>query len=137
MRRKPMEPKGSRELYRVSELARRTGVSVRALHHYDAIGLLSPARRTAAGHRLYGERDVQRLLHIRALAQLGFSLDEVRACLERPDLALPRVLELHLARLTTHIAESQRLCQRLASLLAGLRADETSVGDLLATIEAM
>ncbi|HSL84954.1 MAG TPA: MerR family DNA-binding transcriptional regulator, partial [Thermoanaerobaculia bacterium] len=53
------------ELLRVGELARRTGLTVRTLHHYDEIGLLRPARRSAtvsgAGYRLYGPAEVERL----------------------------------------------------------------------------
>src|SRR6266545_8217833 len=49
---------------RIGELAGRTGLTVRALHHYDRIGLLSPSRRTEAGYRLYGEADVRRLYAI-------------------------------------------------------------------------
>jgi MerR family transcriptional regulator, thiopeptide resistance regulator len=47
--------------WKVGELAKRTGVSVRALHHYDEIGLLSPSLRSASGYRLYTEADVIRL----------------------------------------------------------------------------
>jgi DNA-binding transcriptional MerR regulator len=46
---------------KVGELARRTGLTVRTLHHYDEIGLLSPSARTESGHRLYGQADVLRL----------------------------------------------------------------------------
>jgi DNA-binding transcriptional MerR regulator len=52
--------------WKVGELAKRTGVSVRALHHYDEIGLLSPSHRSEAGYRLYTEIDVARLQQIRS-----------------------------------------------------------------------
>ena len=48
-------------LWRVGQLSRRTGLSVRTLHHYDDLGLLTPAQRSDAGYRLYGEGDVARL----------------------------------------------------------------------------
>ena len=57
--------------WRVGELARRTGLSVRALHHYDAIGLLEPSLRTEAGHRLYAGEDVSRLQQIQSLQNRG------------------------------------------------------------------
>jgi DNA-binding transcriptional MerR regulator len=60
--------------WRVGELAAAAGVTVRALHHYDGIGLLVPAERTAPGHRLYGEGDVRRLYRIVALRDLGLGL---------------------------------------------------------------
>lgn len=53
--------------WQVGTLAQATGLTVRALHHYDHIGLLSPSRRTAAGHRLYTADDVARLYRIRLL----------------------------------------------------------------------
>ena len=52
------------ELLRVGQLAKRTGLTVRTLHHYDELGIVSPRRRSAAGYRLYGEDDVARLLQV-------------------------------------------------------------------------
>ncbi|MDQ3549743.1 MAG: MerR family transcriptional regulator, partial [Chloroflexota bacterium] len=63
---------------KVGELARRTGMTVRALHHYDEIGLLSPSERTASGHRLYSAAEVERLQQIASLRQIGFPLEEIR-----------------------------------------------------------
>jgi DNA-binding transcriptional MerR regulator len=124
--------------FRVGELARRTGVTVRTLHHYDELGLLSPGRRTRTGHRLYGEADVVKLLRIRALVQIGCSLADVAALLRRRDFAPVRVLELQLERLRGQLARTQRLCQRLESLLQRLRGDgEVPIGEFLETIEAM
>ena len=95
------------EALKVGELARRTGLSVRTLHHYDEIGLLSPARRTASGHRLYGRDEIQRLQQIRSLRQLGFSLMEIRECLDGRRYTLERVVDLHVAVLDEQI-EQQR-----------------------------
>ncbi|HKO00391.1 MAG TPA: MerR family transcriptional regulator, partial [Thermoanaerobaculia bacterium] len=71
------------DLFKVGELAKRTGMSVRTLHHYDAIGLLQPSRRSESGHRLYDRDDVARLQQIKSLRQLGFALDEIRELLDR------------------------------------------------------
>ena len=60
---------------KIGELASRTGLTVRTLHHYDEIGLLKPSHRTDSGHRLYTVRDLGRLQQIVSLRQLGFSLD--------------------------------------------------------------
>ncbi len=95
------------EALKVGELARRTGLSVRTLHHYDEIGLLSPARRTATGHRLHGRDEIQRLQQIRSLRQLGFSLMEIRECLDGRRYTLERVVDLHVAVLDEQI-EQQR-----------------------------
>ena len=61
----------------VGDVARMSGVTVRTLHHYDDIGLLSPSGRTAGGYRLYDEHDIDRLRDILALRELGLGLDEV------------------------------------------------------------
>ena len=66
--------------WKVGELAARTGLTVRTLHHYDAIGLLCPSDRTGSahnsGHRLYTAADVARLHQLVCLKQLGFSLEQ-------------------------------------------------------------
>ncbi len=126
------------EALKVGELARRTGLSVRTLHHYDEIGLLSPARRTTTGHRLYGRGEIQRLQQIRSLRQLGFSLMEIRECLDRRGYTLERVVDLHVAVLDEQIEQQRRLRTRLEMLAGYLRSSEpVSVEELLKTIEVM
>jgi DNA-binding transcriptional MerR regulator len=93
------EDSGRPAAWKVGELARRTGLSVRTLHYYDEIGLLSPSRRTDGGHRLYTADDVVRLQQIKSLQHLGFTLTEVRECLDRPDFPLGWVIQLHLSQL--------------------------------------
>jgi MerR family transcriptional regulator, thiopeptide resistance regulator len=66
----------------VGQVADEHGVTVRTLHHYDAIGLLRPSGRTAAGYRLYTETDLRRLQSIVVYRRLGFSLEEVERLLE-------------------------------------------------------
>jgi MerR family transcriptional regulator, thiopeptide resistance regulator len=70
--------------YSVGELADLASVSVRTLHHYDAIGLLSPTERTAAGHRRYGAPDLERLHTILFYRALEFGLDEIASMLADP-----------------------------------------------------
>jgi DNA-binding transcriptional MerR regulator len=124
--------------WKVGELARRTGLTVRTLHHYDQVGLLRPSRRSAAGHRLYGEGEVARLQQIQSLRRLGFGLEEIREMLDRPEFSPARVVELHLERVREQIRLQQRLCERLEGIAARLRAAETvSADDLIRTIEAM
>lgn len=71
--------------YAVSQVAELAGVTVRTLHHYDEIGLLSPGERTAAGYRRYTECDLERLQQIRYYRELGFALDEIATILDDPD----------------------------------------------------
>ncbi|MGW8378645.1 MerR family transcriptional regulator [Streptomyces sp. ODS28] len=70
--------------YSVGRVAGFAGVTVRTLHHYDAIGLLSPSERTGAGHRRYGDADLDRLQQILFYRELGFPLDEVAVLLDDP-----------------------------------------------------
>lgn len=69
----------------IGELADRAGMSLRTLRHYDEVGLLTPSGRTEGGFRLYTESDLARLLVIRRMKPLGFSLDEMAALLRVVD----------------------------------------------------
>lgn len=116
----------------MGELAGRTGVSVRGLHHYEEIGLLVPSGRSAAGHRLYADGDVLRLQQIVSLRSLGFSLGEIRECLDTSGFSPVRVIELHIARLRERIELEKRLCERLEAVAARLAATEDPVEDVSA-----
>ena len=78
-------------LYSVHEFAELTGITVKALHHYDRLGLLKP-RRTAAGYRIYTKRDLEPLEQIVALKFLGLPLKQIRAVLGRAETTLPEAL---------------------------------------------
>lgn len=126
------------EALKVGELARRTGLTVRALHHYDEIGLLCPSHRTESGHRLYTAADVARLQQVVSLRQFGFSLEEVRDCLDRPDFSPREVIRLQVNRLRQQIELQKDLCQRLEGLARFFgTAEEVSADQFLKTIEAM
>ncbi len=126
------------ESWKVGELARRTGLTVRALHHYDEIGLLTPSGRTPSGHRLYTRSDVERLQQVQSLRLMGLSLDEVKRLLDGASLSPRRVIDLHLARLQEQIAEQNRLVERLTALAVQLdKAEGVSMDDLCRMIEAM
>lgn len=122
----------------VGELARRTGLTVRTLHHYDRTGLLRPGGRTAAGHRRYGAAEVERLQRITSLRRLGLSLEEIGHCLGDPGYSLPRVLEMHAARLEEEIEARRLLRDRLRSLGRYLDARPAEPTErILQTIEAI
>ncbi|EZP27503.1 Transcriptional regulator [Microbacterium oleivorans] len=70
---------------RIGEVAERTELSFRTLRHYDEIGLVTPSARTEGGFRLYTEGDVARILLIRRMKPLGFTLDEMRELLDVVD----------------------------------------------------
>ncbi|WP_225724594.1 MULTISPECIES: MerR family transcriptional regulator [unclassified Nocardia] len=122
--------------WRSGELARETGVTVRALHHYDRLGLLSPSSRTTGGHRCYDGADVRRLHRIIALRSFGFALDEIAALLDAgPDD--PRgLLEQQLALVDERIADAVKLRARLLDVLGRLdRLVEPSTTQFLRMIE--
>ena len=122
----------------VGELARRTGVSVRTLHHYDEIGLLSPSSRTETGYRLYAAAEISRLQQIVSLRQMGFSLGEIRACLDGADYSFRQVIALHAAQLREQAAAQLRLGERLEALVNRLdSAEDVSIDEILQTIEEM
>jgi len=79
------------QIYQASEFAERAGVTVRTLHHYDRLGLLKPSGRTAAGYRLYGERDFARLQQIVTLKFIGFPLNQIKKILDRRDFDLAKI----------------------------------------------
>src|SRR6476660_8299703 len=123
------------EALKVGEMAQRTGLTVRTLHHYDAIGLLRPSLHSEAGYRLYTAGDIARLQQVMSLRQLGFSLDEVRECLDRPGFSPLEVIELHIARLREQIELRRKLCERLETLAEQFRpAGEVSAEEFLQAI---
>lgn len=68
----------------IGEAAARAGVSVRTLHHYDAIGLLAPSEVTQAGYRLYDEAAMAKLEQILFFKELGFPLEQIRDIMAHP-----------------------------------------------------
>ena len=123
---------------KVGELARATGLTVRTLHHYDEVGLLSPSARTHAGHRLYGEQDVQRLYRIVALRQIGLSLDEVKQCLDEEGADPRPTLRRHLVELQRRIDLHESLKERLTRILQRLEGEaEPTTAEFLEALEVM
>lgn len=101
--------------YTVSEVARLANVSVRTLHHYDAIGLLEPAWRGENGYRYYGPDDLSRLQRILAYRELGFELETIAAMLDDPDLD-----EISHLRRQKSLLQARR--ERIDAMLRALRA---------------
>ena len=126
------------EPLKVGELARRTGLTIRTLHHYDEIGLLKPSLKTESNHRLYTADDVARLQRVLSLRELGFSLEEIGGCLDRPGFSPLEVIDLHLARVREQMQIQRELCERLEALAVYFRtAGAVSADDFLRTIEVM
>ena len=109
--------------YRALEFARRAGVTVRTLHHYDRVGLLRPAGRSGTGYRLYTDRDLLRLEQILVLKLIGLGLKDIRALLERDGRTeLPEVLARQqrvLAIKREHLDRTLRAIGMARSALSG------------------
>ncbi|MFH1762774.1 MAG: MerR family transcriptional regulator, partial [Gemmatimonadota bacterium] len=123
---------------RVGEMARRIGLTVRTLHHWDQVGLLTPSRRTPAGHRLYGSSEIWRLQRILSLRALGLNLDEIGSLLRDGALSLEVVLTTHRDRIPAQLDLLQDLAGRLDRVL-GLLAEDKIVTEeeLIKTMEMM
>ncbi|AXK46530.1 MerR family transcriptional regulator [Brachybacterium saurashtrense] len=84
------ETSGGRPLLHIGAVAERTELSLRTLRHYDEIGLVHPSERSEGGFRLYSEQDVERILLIRRMKPLDFSLEQMRELLDiTHDVAKP------------------------------------------------
>lgn len=123
---------------KVGDLSKRTGLSVRTLHHYVSLGLLKPSVRSDVGYRLYDAEDVRRLNKIVGLRELGIPLDEIRQILEGGMLSTPAVLSAQLARVDAEILRQKKLRLELERLQRALAEDgEPSEAACLHTLEAM
>ncbi|MFJ3104071.1 MerR family transcriptional regulator [Streptomyces sp. NPDC086835] len=113
----------------VGQASARLGVTVRALHHWDDIGLARPSLRTAAGYRLYTAGDLERLHRIVVYRELGLGLDRIRAVLDDSTADVPDALRAQRKQVTERI-------DRLQQLGAGLdRMIDAHEHGLLLTVE--
>ncbi|MBW4847797.1 MAG: MerR family transcriptional regulator [Lachnospiraceae bacterium] len=85
--------------YTINKLAKLAGISTRALRYYDELGLLSPARVSSNGYRIYGQKEIDRLQQILFYRELGVSLEEIRNILASKDFDGLSALESHLTAL--------------------------------------
>lgn len=93
----------------VNEVSKLTGVSVRSLHHYDAIGLLKPAKVTEAGYRLYGDDELKRLQNILLFRELQFPLKQIRIILDSPEFDQQEALAQQIRLLELQLKHTQEL----------------------------
>ncbi|GAC1405217.1 MAG: MerR family transcriptional regulator [Chloroflexota bacterium] len=126
----------TKQSWKVGELARATGLTVRTLHHYDDIGLLVPSGHTDSGYRLYGDEDVRRLYAILALRDLQLSLEQIGATLDA-GIDLATLMRQQLKHVEHQIAAAVQLRQRITHALDELTAGETTIDDYLQILEAM
>ncbi len=102
--------------WKVGELADQTGLTVRTLHYYEELGLLSPSHRTASEHRLYTEQDLARLQQIVSLKSLGMSLGQIKQTLDQPTFSPAMVIDLQTRKAEEQLREQQELVEKLKGL---------------------
>ncbi len=121
----------------IGEVARRSGVSARMLRHYEALGLVRPTGRSAAGYREYSGADVRRIFHVESLRSLGLSLRDVGRALDDPGFT-PSELVGDLARRTRErLAAATELLARLDRVGAADPADWEDVLRIVALLQAL
>jgi DNA-binding transcriptional MerR regulator len=125
----------TRGLLQIGDVAERTGLSLRSVRHYEEVGLLTPAERSPGGFRLYTEAAVERLLVIKQMKPLEFTLEQMRELLDavdelaaRPSASRRRALR---ETLFAHQAEVEQRIGKLEERLAGARALRASLEELL------
>lgn len=128
---------GDRELLQIGDVAVRTELSIKTIRHYDDVGLVTPSARSAGGFRLYTPGDVDRLLSIRRMKPLGFTLEEMGELLdaleivhqsgstgERRAHALSHLADCHgrAQQACTTLSRQLAYARELTAQLAGYRA---------------
>jgi DNA-binding transcriptional MerR regulator len=125
-------------LLKIGQLARQTGLTVRTLHHYDAIGLLTPSGRAGNGYRMYNRADIARLHQVQALRRLGLGLEEAGAVLAGKEGDIATLVARQVAQLNEQIEHATLLRERLLGLQEDFAAHaEPDLKDWLTTLELM
>ncbi len=110
--------------YKVSEVARMAKITVRTLHHYDAIGLLAPSGRTEAGYRLYGNADLIRLQQVLLYREFGLSLERIRKILDDPAFDQRAALLEQRTQLVARAERNEAMLRAVDCALESLKGDQ-------------
>lgn len=119
-----------RGLVDIGRASKASGVSVKMIRHYEAIGLLKDVARTFANYRVYSDADVHTLRFIKRARTLGFSIEDIRALLSlwqnksRPSAAVKKIAGGHVAALQKKIAEMQAMVATLSHLTHHCHGDQ-------------
>ncbi|MGG1554619.1 MerR family transcriptional regulator [Paenibacillus ferrarius] len=124
--------------WKVGDLSRLTGLTVRTLRFYDQIGLFSPSAQTDSGHRLYNEGDLSRLTQIMSLKELGISLEEIKSIIGGKQISPLDIVNLQMTRIKEQIQVQQKLLEQLqhvSKLMQG--KSPLAVDDFTQLLQAM
>lgn len=126
----------------IGEAAQATRVSAKMIRHYERVGLLPAARRTDAGYRQYGEKDLATLRFIRHSRDLGFSIEQIRALLglwqdrQRPSRQVKALAQAHIAELESKLSELQAMKATLEHLVNCCHGDDRPDCPIIDTLAA-
>jgi Cu(I)-responsive transcriptional regulator len=113
----------------IGQVAKQGGVSVKMVRHYESIGLLPKATRTAANYRVYGPNDVEYLRFVRRARSLGFSIEDIRELVglwrnkSRSSAAVKKIAGRHVDALKEKIAEMESMADTLEHLAKNCHGD--------------
>jgi DNA-binding transcriptional MerR regulator len=119
--------KRKEEMHQIGEVASRVGLSLRTVRYYEEAGLVRPSQRTDGGFRLYGEEEIERLLLVKQMKPLGFSLQEMRQLLKARD---------QLQRGEPGDASYERAAERLSAFAAAAKRKCDGLREQLETAES-
>lgn len=130
---------GEEKRWRIGELADQTGLTVRALHHFEEVGALIASERSDSGHRLFSQDDVRRLYAVLALRDLGIPLRDIAQQLEKPGSDLAATIDAHRDRVGNQLELFRRLHSRLSRIdeALGKPKDQVSTEELMEVIQLM
>ncbi|WP_240421250.1 MerR family transcriptional regulator [Paenibacillus periandrae] len=124
--------------WKVGELAKLTGLTIRTLRYYDQIGLFSPSGFSDSGHRLYNETDISRLHQILALKELNLSLEEIKSVLLEQSYNPIEVVSQQIRRIQDNILIQQKLMGELEYVRSLMQSqEEVSIEEFTRLLQLM
>ncbi|MDR1220119.1 MAG: MerR family transcriptional regulator [Treponema sp.] len=121
--------------WKVGEIAKKTGITVRTLRHYHEAGLLIPSGITETGYRIYSKNDIIRLHQIMCLKNLGFNLEKIKIILEQKDYDPKNLLRTQIIAIENQVKLQEKTKLHLESILLNLIVNkESSVNDFIEII---
>jgi DNA-binding transcriptional MerR regulator len=123
-----------RTAWKIGEIADRTGITIRTLHHYHDIGLLIPSGMTDAGHRLYSNDDIICLQQIISLKQFGFRLDKIKAILDGKNFNPLEIIRKQLQVVEENLKSQSKLKSQLETILSILLKNEANTEEFIKLI---
>ncbi|MFG6150359.1 MULTISPECIES: MerR family transcriptional regulator [Halobacillus] len=125
---------GERTYWKIGELAKLTGLTIRTLRYYDQIGLYSPSEYSDAGYRLYNKSDIFRLQQILALKDLGLTLNDIKSILSEEDYNPAEIVSLQVKRLKEKIRIQQKLLKELQNVSNLMKMEENLLVENFTTL---